>query len=275
MPTARRSRPTRRCRSPRRRRAPCPRSRTTGCSGTARSSAVKKDPPGSRSTICCRPRASWACPACRRSAPRCWREPPSPPPTAERHGPAGRSTWPSGSIRGAPRSSSRARRWLGTKVDIPPCSWNEIVGYTRLGSVPLFWRLTVENLLIWAISAVVVAGALFVALQLAVHGAVVDRRHRRDREPEAADHHRLSGRARGLHPAGAGARGLGGAAALLGDPVAALRAALGARGDRDRRGRADRDAVPARARRRDASRSSCRRRWTPRAASRSAACMAA
>jgi tetratricopeptide (TPR) repeat protein len=49
--------------------------------------------------------------------------------------------------------------------------WSELVGYTRLGSVPLFWRLTVENLLIWAIAAVVVSGALFVALQLAVHGA--------------------------------------------------------------------------------------------------------
>ena len=41
----------------------------------------------------------------------------------------------------------------------------------RLGSVPLFWRLTAENLLIWALAAVIVAGALFVALQLAAHGA--------------------------------------------------------------------------------------------------------
>jgi tetratricopeptide (TPR) repeat protein len=49
--------------------------------------------------------------------------------------------------------------------------WSELVGYSRLASVPLFWRLTVENLLIWAIAAVVVSGALFVALQLAVHGA--------------------------------------------------------------------------------------------------------
>ena len=39
-------------------RAPCPRSRTTGCSGTARSNAARKEPRGSRSTTCCRPRAS-------------------------------------------------------------------------------------------------------------------------------------------------------------------------------------------------------------------------
>ena len=53
----------------------------------------------------------------------------------------------------------------------PAMLWSELVGYSRLASVPLFWRLTVENLLIWAIAAVVVSGALFVALQLAVHGA--------------------------------------------------------------------------------------------------------
>ncbi len=49
--------------------------------------------------------------------------------------------------------------------------WSELVGYSRLTSVPLFWRLTLDNLLIWAIAAVIVSAALFVALQLAVHGA--------------------------------------------------------------------------------------------------------
>ena len=49
--------------------------------------------------------------------------------------------------------------------------WSELRRLRALASVPLFWRLTLENLLIWAIAAVVVAGALFVALQLAVHGA--------------------------------------------------------------------------------------------------------
>ena len=153
--------------------------------------------------------------------------------------------------------------------------WSELVGYTRLASVPLFWRLTRRES---ADLGDCRRGRRGRALRRAAarrSRPVADRRHRRDREQEAPDHDRLSGRARGLHPAGAGARGVGGAAALLGDPVAALCAALGARGDRDRRRRADRDAVPARARRPDASPSSCRRRWTPRAVSRSAASMAA
>ncbi len=48
---------------------------------------------------------------------------------------------------------------------------SELRGYARLASVPLFWRLALENLLIWGLATVIVAGVLFVALQLAVHGA--------------------------------------------------------------------------------------------------------
>jgi tetratricopeptide (TPR) repeat protein len=39
-----------------------------------------------------------------------------------------------------------------------------------MASVPLFRRLTAENLLIWALAAVILSGVLFVALQLCVHG---------------------------------------------------------------------------------------------------------
>jgi tetratricopeptide (TPR) repeat protein len=48
---------------------------------------------------------------------------------------------------------------------------NQLRGYARLAAAPLLWRLTAENLLIWGLAAVILAGTLFVSLQLAAHGA--------------------------------------------------------------------------------------------------------
>jgi tetratricopeptide (TPR) repeat protein len=48
--------------------------------------------------------------------------------------------------------------------------WSELNGYRRVVSVPLYRRLTVENLLVWALAAVILSGVLFVALQLCLHG---------------------------------------------------------------------------------------------------------
>lgn len=42
--------------------------------------------------------------------------------------------------------------------------------YLRMFRVPLFWRLSAENLLLWLLGSVVLTGALFVSLQFAVHG---------------------------------------------------------------------------------------------------------
>jgi tetratricopeptide (TPR) repeat protein len=46
----------------------------------------------------------------------------------------------------------------------------ELNGYRRLLSVSLFRRLTAENLLVWALAAVILSGVLFVVLLLCVHG---------------------------------------------------------------------------------------------------------
>ncbi|HVR30819.1 MAG TPA: tetratricopeptide repeat protein [Thermoanaerobaculia bacterium] len=50
---------------------------------------------------------------------------------------------------------------------------HELRGYARLGRASLLLRLTAENLLVWGIAAVVLSGALYVALQLAAHGAAL------------------------------------------------------------------------------------------------------
>jgi tetratricopeptide (TPR) repeat protein len=52
----------------------------------------------------------------------------------------------------------------------PSMLWSELNGYRRMFSVPLYRRLTAENLLVWALAAVILSGVLFVALQLCVHG---------------------------------------------------------------------------------------------------------
>jgi tetratricopeptide (TPR) repeat protein len=48
---------------------------------------------------------------------------------------------------------------------------HEVRGYWRVLRAPLFRRLTLENLLVWALGVVILSGALYISLQLAAHGA--------------------------------------------------------------------------------------------------------
>jgi len=50
---------------------------------------------------------------------------------------------------------------------------HQMRGYARLARAPIILRLTGENLLIWALAAVILSGVLYVSLQLAAHGVTL------------------------------------------------------------------------------------------------------
>jgi tetratricopeptide (TPR) repeat protein len=72
---------------------------------------------------------------------------------------------------GRPEVAFAAARVARLERRYPAMIGDQLRGYVRIGASPLLRRLTAENLLIWCLAAMVLSGTLFVALQLAAHGA--------------------------------------------------------------------------------------------------------